>query len=147
MHVEAREKLYEGKPIKQPIVELYYKSDPLGDPMLNDDHVRMLRLATPRELAWMKRTALKINSILRPHLARRGLLLVDFKLEFGRRGRTLYLGDEISPDTCRLWDSRSKERLDKDRLPRDLGGVEEAHQEVVRRPLTEPHRPEAGHRP
>ncbi len=125
--------LEEGTAIKQPIVELYYKSDPLGDPMLNDEHVRMLRLARPAELAWMKRTALKINVILKSHLARRGLLLVDFKLEFGRQGRTLYLGDEISPDTCRLWDSQSKERLDKDRFRRDLGGVEEAYQEVYRR--------------
>ena len=128
--------LEEGTAIKQPVVELYYKSDPLGDPMLNDEHVRMLRLATPAELTWMKRTALKINTILKPHLARRGLLLVDFKLEFGRRGRTLYLGDEISPDTCRLWDSRSKEKLDKDRFRRDLGGVEEAYQEVYRRLVT-----------
>jgi phosphoribosylaminoimidazole-succinocarboxamide synthase len=125
--------LEEGTPIKQPIVELYYKSDPLGDPMLNDEHVRMLRLATPTELAWMKRTALKVNAVLKPHLARRGLLLVDFKLEFGRQGRKLYLGDEISPDTCRIWDSQSKERLDKDRFRRDLGGVEEAYQEVYRR--------------
>ncbi len=128
--------LEEGTPIKQPIVELYYKSDPLGDPMLNEDHVRMLRLASPTEVAWMKRMALRINSILRPHLARRALLLVDFKLEFGRRGRKLYLGDEISPDTCRLWDSRSKERLDKDRFRRDMGGVEEAYQEVYRRLVT-----------
>jgi phosphoribosylaminoimidazole-succinocarboxamide synthase len=125
--------LEEGTPIKQPLVELYYKSDPLGDPMLNDDHVRMLRLATPAELAWMKRMALRINAVLKPHLARRGLLLVDFKLEFGRHGRKLYLGDEISPDTCRLWDSRSKERLDKDRFRRDMGGVEEAYAEVYRR--------------
>ena len=125
--------LEEGTPIKQPIVELYYKSDPLGDPMLNDDHVRMMRLATPAELAWMKRMALRVNTVLKPHLARRGLLLVDFKLEFGRHGRTLYLGDEISPDTCRLWDSRSKERLDKDRFRRDMGGVEEAYAEVYRR--------------
>jgi phosphoribosylaminoimidazole-succinocarboxamide synthase len=125
--------LEEGTPIKQPIVELYYKSDPLGDPMLNDEHVRMLRLATPAELAWMKRTALNVNAVLKPHLARRGLLLVDFKLEFGRQGRKLYLGDEISPDTCRIWDSQSKERLDKDRFRRDLGGVEEAYQEVYRR--------------
>jgi phosphoribosylaminoimidazole-succinocarboxamide synthase len=131
--------LEEGTPIKQPLVELYYKSDPLGDPMLNDDHVRMLRLATPAELAWMKRMALRINTVLKPHLGRRGLLLVDFKLEFGRHGRTLYLGDEISPDTCRLWDSRSKERLDKDRFRRDMGGVEEAYAEVYRRlvPATE----------
>jgi phosphoribosylaminoimidazole-succinocarboxamide synthase len=125
--------LPEGTAITQPIVELYYKSDPLGDPMLNEDHVRMLRLATPAELSWIKRMALRINTILRPHMARRGLLLVDFKLEFGRAGRTLYLGDEISPDTCRLWDSKSKERLDKDRFRRDLGGIEEAYQEVYRR--------------
>jgi len=125
--------LEEGTPIKQPIVELYYKSDPLGDPMLNDDHVRMMRLATPAELSWMKKTALRVNTVLKPHLTRRGILLVDFKLEFGRQGRKLYLGDEISPDTCRLWDSRSKERLDKDRFRRDLGGVEEAYAEVYRR--------------
>ena len=125
--------LEEGTPIKQPVVELYYKSDPLGDPMLNDDHVRMLGLATPVELAWLKRTALRINGVLRPFMRRRGLLLVDFKLEFGRSGRTLYLGDEISPDTCRLWDQKTREKLDKDRFRRDLGGVEEAYQEVFRR--------------
>jgi len=129
--------LEEGTPIKQPIVELYYKSDPLGDPMLNDEHVRMLRLATPTELGWMKRMALRINTVLRPHLARRGLLLVDFKLEFGRHRGKLYLGDEISPDTCRLWDRASKERLDKDRFRRDMGGVEEAYQEVYRRLVPE----------
>ncbi|HXH83371.1 MAG TPA: phosphoribosylaminoimidazolesuccinocarboxamide synthase [Candidatus Tectomicrobia bacterium] len=125
--------LEEGTAIRQPIVELYYKSDPLGDPMLNDDHVRMLGLATPVELAWMKRTALRINGVLRPFLARKGLVLVDFKLEFGRAGRRLYLGDEISPDTCRLWDAATREKLDKDRFRRDLGGVEEAYQEVYRR--------------
>jgi phosphoribosylaminoimidazole-succinocarboxamide synthase len=125
--------LDEGTPIRQPIVELYYKSDPLGDPMINDDHVAMMKLAKPAELAWMKRMALRINAVLKPHMLRRGLMLVDFKLEFGRAGGTLYLGDEISPDTCRLWDSRSKEKLDKDRFRRDLGGVEEAYQEVYRR--------------
>ena len=125
--------LEEGTAIKQPIVELYYKSDPLGDPMLNDDHVRMMRLATPAELAWMKKTALRVNTVLRPHLSKRGILLVDFKLEFGRQGKKLFLGDEISPDTCRLWDSSSKERLDKDRFRRDMGGVEEAYAEVYRR--------------
>ena len=128
--------LEEGTAIKQPIVELYYKSDPLGDPMLNEDHVRMLKLASPTEVAWMKRTALKINSILRPYLAKQRLLLVDFKLEFGRKGKKLFLGDEISPDTCRLWDSGSKEKLDKDRFRRDMGGVEEAYQEVYRRLVT-----------
>ena len=125
--------LEEGTPIGQPIVELYYKSDPLGDPMINDDHVRMMKLATPAELAWIRRMALRINRVLRPHLLRRGLLLVDFKLEFGRAGGRRYLGDEISPDTCRLWDRKTREKLDKDRFRRDLGGVEEAYQEVYRR--------------
>jgi len=125
--------LEEGTPVRTPIVELYYKSDPLGDPMINDDHVRMLRLATPRELAWMRRTALRINAVLQRHLRRRGLLLVDFKLEFGRAGGRLYLGDEISPDTCRLWDARTRMKLDKDRFRQDLGGVEDAYQEVYRR--------------
>ena len=125
--------LEEGTPIKQPIVELYYKSDPLGDPMINEDHVRMMALAKPTEIAWMKRMALKINAVLRPHLLKRDLLLVDFKLEFGRAGGKLYLGDEISPDTCRLWDRATREKLDKDRFRRDLGGVEDAYQEVYRR--------------
>ena len=128
--------LNEGTPIRKPIIELYYKSDPLGDPMLNEDHVGMLRLATPAELAWMKRMALRINDVLRPFLLKKGLVLVDFKLEFGRSGRRLYLGDEISPDTCRLWDATTRERLDKDRFRRDLGGVEEAYQEVYRRLVT-----------
>jgi phosphoribosylaminoimidazole-succinocarboxamide synthase len=125
--------LEEGTPIKQPIVELYLKSDPLGDPMINDEHVRMLALARPPELSWIKRMALKINSVLRPHLLKRDLMLVDFKLEFGRAGGKLYLGDEISPDTCRLWDRATREKLDKDRFRRDLGGVEDAYQEVYRR--------------
>jgi phosphoribosylaminoimidazole-succinocarboxamide synthase len=125
--------LDEGVPIRRPIVELYYKSDPLGDPMINDDHVRMLKLATPAELAWIRRTALRVNAVLRPFLSRRQLLLVDFKLEFGRHRGRLWLGDEISPDTCRLWDAATRERLDKDRFRRDLVGVEEAYQEVYRR--------------
>jgi phosphoribosylaminoimidazole-succinocarboxamide synthase len=125
--------LEEGTPIREPIVELYYKSDPLGDPMINEEHARMLDLATPAELTWIHRMALTINAVLRPHLARRRLLLVDFKLEFGRAKKKLFLGDEISPDTCRLWDAGTQERLDKDRFRRDLGGVEEAYQEVYRR--------------
>jgi phosphoribosylaminoimidazole-succinocarboxamide synthase len=126
--------LEEGTPIKQPIVELYLKSDPLGDPMINDDHVRMLSLATPAELAWLRRMALKINAVLRPHMLKRDLILVDLKLEFGRGAAgKLYLGDEISPDTCRLWDRATREKLDKDRFRRDLGGVEDAYQEVYRR--------------
>ena len=125
--------LEEGVAIKPPIVELYYKSDPLGDPMFTEDHVRMLKLASPKEVAWLKRMALKINALLRPLLKRKGLILVDFKLEFGRHGGKLYLGDEISPDTCRLWDADTLEKLDKDRFRRDLGNVEDAYQEVYRR--------------
>jgi phosphoribosylaminoimidazole-succinocarboxamide synthase len=125
--------LDEGTPIKQPILELYYKSDPLGDPMINEDHVRMLGLARPAELTWIRRMALRINGVLKPYLLKRNLVLVDFKLEFGRAGGKLYLGDEISPDTCRLWDRQTRERLDKDRFRRDLGGVEDAYQEVYRR--------------
>ena len=125
--------LEEGVAIKPPIVELFYKSDPLGDPMITEDHVRMLKLASPKELAWVRRMALKVNAVLRPLLKRKGLILVDFKLEFGRHGGRLYLGDEISPDTCRLWDADTLEKLDKDRFRRDLGNVEEAYQEVYRR--------------
>ena len=125
--------LPEGTPVRPPIVELYYKSDPLGDPMFNDEHVRMLKLATPKEVAWLKKTALRINEVLVPFLRKKGLLLVDFKLEFGRHRGALYLGDEISPDTCRLWDAKTRQKLDKDRFRQDLGGVEDAYQEVYRR--------------
>jgi len=125
--------LPEGTAARPAVVETYYKSDPLGDPMINDDHVRLLGLATPAELRWIRRAALRVNAVLRPFLLRRRLLLVDFKLEFGRAGGRLWLGDEISPDTCRLWDVATREKLDKDRFRRDLGGVEEAYQEVYRR--------------
>jgi phosphoribosylaminoimidazole-succinocarboxamide synthase len=125
--------LEEGVAIKPPIIELFYKSDPLGDPMITEDHVRMLKLASPKEVAWIRRMAIKVNAVLRPLLKRKGLLLVDFKLEFGRHGGRLYLGDEISPDTCRLWDADTLEKLDKDRFRRDLGNVEEAYEEVYRR--------------
>jgi phosphoribosylaminoimidazole-succinocarboxamide synthase len=93
----------------------------------------MLKLASPKEIAWLRRMAFKVNAVLRPLLKRKGLILVDFKLEFGRHGGRLYLGDEISPDTCRLWDADTLEKLDKDRFRRDLGNVEEAYQEVYRR--------------
>jgi phosphoribosylaminoimidazole-succinocarboxamide synthase len=125
--------LEEGVAIKPPIVELFYKSDPLGGPMITEDHVRMLKLASPKELGWLRRMALKVNAVLRPLLKRKGLILVEVKLEFGRHGGRLYLGDEISPDTCRLWDADALESLDKDRFRRDLGDVEEAYQEVYRR--------------
>jgi phosphoribosylaminoimidazole-succinocarboxamide synthase len=132
----------EGVDLPFPILEFYYKSDELGDPMLNDDHVLALGLATSDQLDHLRNEAKRINAILRPFFLERGLLLVDFKLEFGRvveakdGAETLgeiVLGDEISPDTCRFWDARTREKLDKDRFRRDLGGVEEAYAEVLRR--------------
>ncbi|HKS69261.1 MAG TPA: phosphoribosylaminoimidazolesuccinocarboxamide synthase [Ktedonobacterales bacterium] len=126
--------LPEGQELPRPIVELYYKDDALGDPLINDDHIAILGLATPEQLATMRTYALAINDILRAHLAGRNVLLVDFKLEFGTDGAgKLLLADEISPDTCRFWDAETREKLDKDRFRRDMGGVEEAYQEMLRR--------------
>lgn len=129
----------EGLDLPFPIVEFYYKSDELGDPMMNDDHILAFGLATPDELNHLREEAKRINSIMVPFFRERGLLLVDFKLEFGRAldeagvAGPMVLGDEISPDTCRFWDSATREKLDKDRFRRDLGGVEEAYAEVLRR--------------
>lgn len=123
----------EGAPLKHTIVEYYYKNDALGDPMLNQDHIQELDLATPEVLAKLKEIALEINDVLKPFFEERNLDLVDFKLEFGYRGSEIVLGDEISPDTCRFWDKKTGERLDKDRFRRDLGKVEEAYQEVLKR--------------
>jgi phosphoribosylaminoimidazole-succinocarboxamide synthase len=125
--------LAEGTPIEVPLVELYYKNDALGDPLLNDEHVALLDAATPEELARLKSQARRINQLLSAFFLDRDLILVDFKLEFGRDGAELVLGDEITPDTCRLWDRATHEKLDKDRFRRDLGGVEQAYQEVLRR--------------
>ena len=133
----------EGEKLPFPILEFYYKSDELGDPMVNDDHILAFGMATREEVASLREKALKINSLLKPYFADRGLELVDFKLEFGRvlnyseSGQEVLgeiaLGDEISPDTCRFWDINTGEKLDKDRFRRDLGGVEEAYAEVLRR--------------
>lgn len=132
--LSQRTGLQEGTRLTRPIVELYYKNDVLGDPLLNDDHVEILGLASSDLLARLKQEALRINQALLPFFATRQLQLVDFKLEFGwDRDNHLLLGDEISPDTCRLWDARTAEKLDKDRFRRDLGGVEDAYQEVYRR--------------
>lgn len=126
--------LPEGQDLPHPIVELYYKSDELGDPLINDDHIAILNLASPEQVAQIRRTALAINDILRAYLADRRILLVDFKLEFGTDAAgTLLLADEISPDTCRFWDADTREKLDKDRFRRDLGGVEAAYQDMLRR--------------
>jgi phosphoribosylaminoimidazole-succinocarboxamide synthase len=126
--------LPEGRDLPRPIVELYYKSDELGDPLINDDHIAILGIATPGQIAQMRDYALRVNDILRQHLAGRSVLLVDFKLEFGTDATgTILLADEISPDTCRFWDAATHEKLDKDRFRRDMGGVEEAYQEMLRR--------------
>lgn len=123
----------EGTVLSEPVLELYYKKDELGDPMLNDYHVAALSLAASFELALLRRVAFKVNDILYSYLDQRGIRLIDFKLEFGRHGSRVLLGDEITPDGCRFWDKTTDEKLDKDRFRRDLGRVEEAYQEVCRR--------------
>lgn len=127
----------EGVVFDAPTVEFSYKNDDLGDPLLNTSHALALKLATAEELEQIKTMALRIDELLKAAFHRMGIELVDFKLEFGRTpDGTLVLADEISPDTCRLWDEKTHEKLDKDRFRRDLGGVEDAYQEVMRR-LTE----------
>jgi len=125
--------LKEGDPIEPAIVEWYYKNDGLGDPLIADEHIRLMRLATPEQMAEIKRLALKVNSLLQPFFRERQMILVDFKLEFGTHNGTLILADEISPDTCRFWDQTTKESMDKDRFRKDLGKIEEAYQEVLKR--------------
>ncbi|NPV52503.1 MAG: phosphoribosylaminoimidazolesuccinocarboxamide synthase [Firmicutes bacterium] len=123
----------EGRSLDEPVLEFYYKSDELGDPMINQYHVRAMKLASDDELLRIVELSFAIDRHLKGFFAARKLELVDFKLEFGRRGGDVYLADEISPDTCRLWDMSTREKLDKDRFRRDLGGVEDAYQEVLRR--------------
>jgi phosphoribosylaminoimidazole-succinocarboxamide synthase len=125
--------LEEGKALPAPIVEYYYKSDALDDPMINEWHVTVLGMATEAELRTIDTMALQINGVLRAFLERKDILLVDGKLEFGRHKGQILLGDEICPDTCRFWDATTRKKLDKDRFRQDLGGVEEAYQEVHRR--------------
>lgn len=125
----------EGTELHTPITELYLKNDALGDPLINDDHACILNLVTPVELAFLKQTAWKINALLREYFLSKGLKLVDFKLEFGRHSGQVLLGDEISPDTCRLWDKETNKKLDKDRFRFDLGDVEDAYLEVHKRIL------------
>lgn len=124
----------EGIEFQQPTIEFSYKNDSLGDPLLNTDHALALQLATKEEIAAIKKYALQVNEALKDFWSACGVILVDFKLEFGRLpdGRII-LADEISPDTCRLWDAKTKEKLDKDRFRRDLGGVEDAYAEIMRR--------------
>ena len=119
--LSKRTGLPEGEIPSMPILELYYKSDELGDPMINSDHALAFGWATADELAVIEKTARKVNDILKKFFAGVGVDLVDFKIEFGRYHGKIILADEISPDTCRFWDSKTKEKLDKDRFRRDMG--------------------------
>ena len=128
--------LKEGQELAKPIVEFYYKDDSLGDPLINDSHALAMKIATRKDMKILKNMAGKINSRLKPFFKKQGLKLVDFKLEFGRdKNGKILLGDEITPDTCRLWDVKTNEKLDKDRFRFDLGGVNEAYEEVSQRIL------------
>ena len=123
----------EGTALKSTVLEFSYKNDELGDPMINDYHVFAMDLCSEKELNAIKDTAFKVNDFLRDYLKDINIDLIDFKLEFGRFKGEIILADEISPDTCRFWDSTTKEKLDKDRFRRDMGGVEDAYKEVMSR--------------
>ena len=124
----------EGIVFDAPTIEFSYKNDELGDPLLNHFHALALKLATPAEIETIQNYSFKINEVLKAFWADCGVTLVDFKLEFGRLSDgTIVLADEISPDTCRLWDTKTGEKLDKDRFRRDMGGVEEAYAEIMSR--------------
>ncbi|SFQ05969.1 phosphoribosylaminoimidazole-succinocarboxamide synthase [Lachnospiraceae bacterium XBB1006] len=123
----------EGTPFSAPTIEFSYKNDELGDPLINDYFAIALNLATREEINKITEYAFKVNDILKAFFKEAGIDLIDFKIEFGRYHGEIILADEISPDTCRLWDSKTKEKLDKDRFRRDLGNVEDAYQEVFKR--------------
>ena len=128
----------EGIVFDEPTIEFSYKNDELGDPLLNSYHALALKLATKEEIETIKKYAFKVNEVLSEYFKTLGIRLVDFKLEFGRlEDGTIVLADEISPDTCRLWDIKTNEKLDKDRFRRDMGGVEDAYKEVFKRLMGE----------
>lgn len=128
----------EGTDLLCPTLEYCYKDDSLGDPMVNDYHILACGWATKEDLDTISSMTFKINEILKEYFKEAGILLVDFKLEFGKTADgTIVLADEISPDTCRFWDAQTREKLDKDRFRRDLGGVEDAYVEIRRRLLGE----------
>ena len=130
--------LQEGTPMKKTVLEFSYKNDELGDPMVNDYHIFAMEYATEAELDLIKEYSLRINQILSEYLKDANVSLIDFKLEFGKTSDgTIVLADEISPDTCRFWDANTNEKLDKDRFRRDLGHVEDAYQEILKRLLGE----------
>jgi len=124
----------EGKKLDYPLIEFYFKSDELGDPIITEDHAILFGWATKEELALIKDVTLKVNSLLSSYFKDLGIILVDFKLEFGKDSDgNLILADEVSPDTCRFWDMKSGEKLDKDRFRKDLGNVLGAYQEIWKR--------------
>lgn len=123
----------EGVPMKKTVLEFSYKNDELGDPMINDYHIAAMEYATEEQLEIIKKYALKVNEILKKFFIEKNIKLIDFKLEFGVYDGQVILADEISPDTCRLWDAETNKKLDKDRFRRDMGGVEEVYQEVLNR--------------
>ncbi len=123
----------EGRPLAKAVLEFSYKNDDLHDPLINDDHILALELATEEQLAQIRKYAFAINEALKEFFLARDLKLIDFKLEFGLFDGQIILADEISPDTCRLWDVHTNEKMDKDRFRRDLGNVEETYQEVLER--------------
>ena len=126
----------EGIVFDAPTIEFSYKNDDLGDPLINEYHALALKLASKEEIEQIKKYAFAVNDVLKAFWSECGVTLVDFKLEFGRTSDgTIVLADEISPDTCRLWDSKTHEKLDKDRFRRDMGGVEDAYSEIMRRLL------------
>lgn len=123
----------DGIDLKPPTFEFFLKNDPLHDPMINEYHIRSFGWATDQEVKTMIDRTFKVNDILKTLFADKDMLLIDFKLEFGRHNGELLLGDEFTPDGCRIWDAHSREKLDKDRFRRNLGGVVEAYEEVARR--------------
>ena len=128
----------EGTELSIPTIEFSLKNDDLGDPLINDYHALAINLCTKEELETIKKYAFAVNDFMKAYLLKAGVILVDFKLEFGKLSDgTIVLADEISPDTCRLWDSKTHEKLDKDRFRRDLGGVEDAYAEIMKRLLGE----------
>lgn len=124
----------EGIVFDEPTIEFSYKNDELGDPLMNAYHAIALKAATREEIETIKAMAFKVNEVMKQYFDTLNVILVDFKLEFGKTADgKIVLADEISPDTCRLWDKTTKEKLDKDRFRRDMGGVEEAYQEIMKR--------------
>ena len=127
----------EGIAFDEPTIEFSYKNDDLGDPLLNEYHALALKLATKEEIAVIKKYAFKVNEVLKEYFLKLGVRLIDFKLEFGRTpDGAIVLADEISPGTCRCWDAKTGEKLDKDRFRRDMGGVEDAYREIFKRVTT-----------